>query len=764
MAVDQAFFARAQARLPRVTRLLQATTALCMSLAACQPRAQRKPQADAPAWPELNEKLLVSEAETGNYRFGRTVPLAITPDGSVLFRRTPARARRADLFETDKSGNTRALITVDQVLATADEQLSAEERARRERSRTQTSGVVDASVSSSGTRVLVPLGQRLFVLERETGSVRELQPGPGFPFDPQLSPDGKHVAFVRDADLWLLAVDGNAPARRLTQHEPEREYGSAEFVAQEELDRKSGYVWSPDSQMIAFQRTDAREVDTLYVSDPRHPEQAPTPFKYPRAGRPNAKVDLGIIAIRAGAQPRWVQWDPALTYMAKLLWPKNSTLQVLALSRAQTEQALIAVDHHTGSTRELLRERDDAWLNLTPGSPSWLPDGSGFLWLHEDDDGYALQQRSSDGALVKTLLPGSFGARSIAAAETDSAIISASTDPREQHVFRVAFQAGKPPVQLTAAGGVHSVLAAHGVAALSSELRGGGFRGEVVQADGRRYELPSEVEQLALVPTTQLESVAIDPDLPELFTSITRPRDFDPKRRYPVLLRVYAGPHAQLVLDSKNAYLLDQFYADAGFIVLRIDGRGTPNRGYAFERAIWKDLVSVALSDQAQGLQALFKRHPELDSTRVGIFGWSFGGYFSTMALLLRPDLFHAAVAGAPVTDWALYDTAYTERYMRTPQDNPDGYAHTSALTHASKLSRPLLLIHGVTDDNVHFAHALALIEALYAQAKAIEVVALASTHMVVDPRQSVAREKLQVEFFRKHLGRTSGLAANSDR
>jgi dipeptidyl-peptidase-4 len=600
----------------------------------------------------------------------------------------------------------------------------------------------------------------LFVLERETGSVRELQPGPGFPFDPQLSPDGKLIAFVRDADLWLLAVDGDAPARRLTQHEPDREYGSAEFVAQEELDRKSGYVWSPDSQMIAFQRTDAREVDTLYVSDPRHPEQEPTPFKYPRAGRPNARVDLGIISIRAGDKPRWVQWDPALPYMARLLWPKSSPLQVLALSREQTEQALIAIDHSTGSTRELLRERDEAWLNLTPGSPSWLPDGSGFLWLHEEDDGYALQQRSSDGALVKTLLPGSFGARSIATAEADSAIVTASKDPREQHVFRVALQEGKPPQQLTAAGGVHTVLAAHGVAALSSELRAGGFRGEAVYTDGRRHELPNQVEPLALVPTTELESVSIDPSLPELFTSITRPRDFDPQRRYPVLLRVYAGPHAQLVLDSKNAYLLDQFYADAGFIVLRIEGRGTPNRGHSFERAILKDLISVALSDQARGLQALFAKHHELDSTRVGIFGWSFGGYFSTMALLLRPDLFHAAVAGAPVTDWALYDTAYTERYMRTPQDNPDGYAHTSALTHASKLSRPLLLIHGVTDDNVHFAHALALIEALYAQAKAIEVVALASTHMVVDPRQSVAREKLQVEFFRKHLG----LGTNSDR
>ncbi|HET8933738.1 MAG TPA: DPP IV N-terminal domain-containing protein [Polyangiales bacterium] len=753
MAVDHAFFAHVQARLPRTSRLLQASAALCMSLMACQPRAQRKPAAEQPTWPQLNEKLLVSAAETGNYRFGRSVPLAVTKDGSVLFRRTPARARRADLFEIDANGNVQTLIAIDQVLTTGDEQLSAEERARRERSRTQTSGVVDVSVSTSGTRVLVPIGARLFLLERASGKVRELQPGPGFPFDPQLSPDGKFVAFVRDADLWLLEVDSKAAARKLTHHEPDLEYGSAEFVAQEELDRKSGYVWAPDSQSIAFQRTDAREVDTLYVSDPRHPEEKPTPFKYPRAGRPNAKIDLGIIPIRAGAQPRWVKWDPGLPYLAKLLWPQNAPLQVLALSRAQTDQALIAIDPNTGTTTELLREHDDTWLNLTPGSPSWMPDGSGFLWLHEADEGYALEQRTNSGALTRTLTQGSFGARSIAGVAADAAIITASQDPREQHIFRVALQGDAAPLRLTAAGGVHTAIAAHGVAVISSEPREGGFRCEAVHNDGRRHQLPQLVEKPELTPTTQLESVSTDPDLPPLYTSITRPRDFDPKRRYPVLLRVYAGPHAQLVLDTKNAYLLDQIYADAGFVVLRIDGRGTPNRGRNFERAILKDLISVALADQAQGLHALLARHPELDSTRVGIFGWSFGGYFSTMALLLRPDLFHAGVAGAPVTDWALYDTAYTERYMRTPQENPEGYAHASALTHAAKLSRPLLLIHGVTDDNVHFAHALALIEALYAQSKAIEVVALASTHMVVDPRQSVAREKLQVEFFRERLG-----------
>jgi dipeptidyl-peptidase-4 len=219
------------------------------------------------------------------------------------------------------------------------------------------------------------------------------------------------------------------------------------------------------------------------------------------------------------------------------------------------------------------------------------------------------------------------------------------------------------------------------------------------------------------------------------------------------LLYVYGGPHAVVVEDARDSYVMDQWYADAGFIVVRSDGRGTPNQGVAWERAIWKDLITVPLRDQVEALQAIGAKYHELDMSRVGVFGWSFGGYFSTMALLLRPDIFKCAVAGAPVTDWSLYDTAYTERYMQTPQHNPEGYKSTSALTHASKLARPLLVIHGITDDNVHFANTLALIEALYVAGKHASVITLSATHMVPDPKLSLAREQVQIDFFREHLG-----------
>ena len=220
-----------------------------------------------------------------------------------------------------------------------------------------------------------------------------------------------------------------------------------------------------------------------------------------------------------------------------------------------------------------------------------------------------------------------------------------------------------------------------------------------------------------------------------------------------MLLKVYAGPHVTMVTAARDAYVMDQWYADAGFIVVRSDGRGTPNMGRAWERAILEDLIAIPLADQVDALHAVAAHHPELDLARVGVFGWSFGGYFATMAVLLRPDVFACAIAGAPVTDWSLYDTAYTERYMRTPQQNPEGYAATSALTHAAKLVRPLLVIHGITDDNVHFAHTLALIEALYVAGKRAEVITLSATHMVPDPKLNAARERVQIDFFRQHLG-----------
>jgi dipeptidyl-peptidase-4 len=725
------------------------------------------PKSTPMTWPALDAQLLADSAATFNFKLGVPAPLAVTADGAVLFRRTPAREFVADLYELDTStGAVKTLVSVAELLGTGDEHLSDAEKARRERARVATRGVVDIDVSRDGRFVLVPLGGTFYLVDRKAGTRRIVDPG-GAAYDPHLSPDGGTIAFVRDGDLWTVAP--GAAARRITQHPEGLEYGVAEFAAQEELGRRRGFWWSPDGASIVFQRTDARAVDTIYVADPRHPERAPVPFKYPRAGTTNAAVDLGVIAA-GGGEPRWLTWDTlAFPYLARVAWAPNAALSIVVLSREQNDLAVISFDPEgrsesgplplgpAGKSRTVFTEHDDAWINLAAGGglgrdggvPLWLPDGSGLLWMTESRGAWTLELRSPDGAVVRALTTPELGLRALIGLDGGAAIVEASSDPTRQDVWRIPLD-GSPATRVIDADGVTDAAFDHGVVVAITRLHTGGKRAVAIRGTAH-HELPSVAEQPTLVPTTAIETVELGGRTH--YVAVTRPRGFDPHRRYPVVLKVYAGPHLAMVDAARDSYVMDQWYADAGFVVVRSDGRGTPNRGRAWERAVAEDLITVALDDQVGALQAIAARHPEMDMTRVGVAGWSFGGYFATLAVLLRPDVFHAAVAGAPVTDWQLYDTAYTERYMRTPQHNPDGYKRASALTHAAQLSRPLLIIHGITDDNVHFAHTLALIEALYVAGKRAEVITLSATHMVPDPKLSFAREQVQIDFFRQHLG-----------
>lgn len=749
--------------MPLVRPVALAITAISV-LAACHPKTTPMTATPPPeSWPALDDKLLADSAATYNFRLGLPVPLAITPDGAVLFRRTGARSFTADLFELAPDGTVKTLATAADLLGTGEENLSDEEKARRERTRTVSRGIVDIDVSDDGSTVMVPLGGAFYLIDRKTQKRTKIDPK-GAAYDPHLSPDGTTIAFVRDNMLYALR-DGRLEDVSGVPGE-HQQFAIADFAAQEELGRTRGFWWSKDSQALVFETIDNSAIDTLYVADPRHNEKAPVPFKYPRAGTHNAKVGLAVRAafpaneapppptqrptqrptLRTG--PRPLTWDAKYEYLVSVDWSRKDPT-ALVIDRDQEELALLQFDRTSGETRVLLTEKDSAWLNVNHGAPRWLDDGSGFLWMTEASGEWVLELHDNDGKLVRALTKPGFGLASLAGVDGAFAIVEAQTDPTRQDVYRIPLAGGAPEKLSTDDGVSNAAKVKHGIVIVDTALAGGGKRTVVITASGTR-ELPSVAEHPSLVPTTVLETVEIEGRTHH--TSITRPKNFDPKRRYPVLLKVYGGPHAITVLATRDAYVMDQFYADAGFVVVRSDSRGTPHRGRTWERAILKDLVTVPLDDQVAALKAMAARHPEMDMSRVGIYGWSFGGYMSAMAVLLRPDVFHAAVAGAPVTDWALYDTAYTERYMKQPKDNAKGYEHASALTHAAKLSRPLLLIHGLTDDNVHLAHSLALIEALFVAAKRAEVITLSGTHMVPDPKLSLAREQVQIDFFRDHL------------
>lgn len=719
--------------------------------AACHPTPTPTMTAPTPeTWPALDDKLLADSAATYNFRLGTPVPLAITRDGAVLFRRTGPRSFTADLFELAPDGTVKTLATAAELLGTGEENLSDEEKARRERTRTVSRGVVDIDVSDDGKTVMVPLGGAFYLIDRATGTRTKLDPK-GAAYDPHLSPDGTLVAFVRDnRELWV--VGPKRPVERVVAaSEAWMQIGVADFAAQEELGRTRGFWWSPTSTTLVYETIDTRPIDTLYVADPRHNDKPPVPFKYPRAGTPNAKVGLAAIDVTGKATPRPITWDAKYEYLVDVDWKVTGEAHALVIDRDQENLQLLEITPGAWTQRVLLAESDAAWLNINHGAPEFLDAKTrAFLWMSEASGEYVLSVHDGDGTHVRDLTPKGFGLRDLVGADNGFAVVVASPDPTRSDVYRIPI-AGGAPEKLSTDDGVSTARVKHGVVIIDTALAQGGKRTVVHTAAGTR-ELPSVAEHPSLVPTTVLETVEIAGRTHH--TAITRPRSFDPKRSYPVLLKVYGGPHAITVLAARDSYVMDQFYADAGFIVVRSDNRGTPGRGREWERAILRDLVTVPMADQVDALKAMAARHPEMDMSRVGVFGWSFGGYMSAMAVLLRPDVFHAAVAGAPVTDWQLYDTAYTERYMKQPKDNPKGYEHTSALTHAAKLSRPLLLIHGLTDDNVHLAHSLALIEALFVAAKRAEVITLSGTHMVPDPKLSLAREQVQIDFFREHLAR----------
>jgi dipeptidyl-peptidase 4 len=620
-----------------------------------------------------------------------------------------------------------------------------------------TRGVTSFSASRDGALLLVPLSGRLFLHDRARRLTRELDAGEGAIIDPRLSPCGELVAFVRQGDLHTLEVASGAVVRLTRRDSPAIEHGLAEFVAQEEMNRMRGHWWSPDGQQLAYQRTDASCVETLWVHDATRPEEAPTPFRYPRAGANNAEVELGVAPARGG-QTVWVKWDRlGFPYLCTVRWQQAAPLTIVVMDRAQRTALVLAVDPRTGASRELVRETDPVWLNLDQSMPRWLPDGSGFLWSSERGGAWQLELRGPDGALVRPLTGPELGYQGLAGLDRQGAHawIHASADPRRSQVARVAIEGGvlEP---ITTGDGSHQVILGRdeGTHVLVSSEADGVTRWSVRRPDGGEIgQLPAVAEAPPQLPALELTTVQVDGRLHH--ASVVRPRAFDGSaaRRYPVLLYVYGGPHTRMVVTDPRAYLLDQWYADAGFIVVRTDGRGTPYRGRAWERAVHGDLCSAALDDQVAVLRGLGAARPEMDLDQVGVYGWSFGGYLAAMAVLRRPEVFRAAVAGAPVTDWRDYDTFYTERYMGLPDENPEGYRSTSCLPHAGGLERPLLLVHGTTDDNVYFSHSLKLAQALFRAGRHFEMLPLAGlTHMVPDPAVKKALVHRIVQFLRAHL------------
>ncbi|MFG3317706.1 prolyl oligopeptidase family serine peptidase [Streptomyces sp. NPDC048171] len=691
-------------------------------------------------------------ARTQRFTLGAPRSFTVAPDGSrVAFLRSGTGTDRANslwVLDIDQ-GTERVAADPRALLGGAEEALSPEERARRERSREGGAGIVGYATDSAVELASFALSGRLFTAELRAGTARELST-PGPVIDPRPSPDGRHIAYAARGGLRVVGAEGDGD-RALAEADGEGvTYGLAEFIAAEEMGRSRGFWWGPDSDRLLVARVDDTPVQRWWISDPARPERDPQHVPYPAAGTANADVRLFVLGLDGGRTE--VLWDRArYPYLARVHWSASGAPLLLVQARDQRSQLFLAVDTVSGTTRMVHADEDPTWLELFPGVPCWSP--SGQLVRIADEGGARVLAVGE-----RLLTGGQLHLRAVLDVGDDDVLVSASAgaeaaDPEtgEVHVYRVN-ELGVERVSQEP--GVHTAVRSGGVSVLvTATLDRPGATARVLRDGKTAATVASYAEDPGLSPRVTLTQGGAR----AVPCAVLMPTDYHGDTLLPVLLDPYGGPHGQRVVAAHNAHLTSQWFADQGFAVIVADGRGTPGHSPAWEKSIKDDVAAVVLQDQVDALQALAADFP-LDLNRVAVRGWSFGGYLAALAALRRPDVFHAAVVGAPVTDLRLYDTHYQERYLGDPGEQPDVYRRNSViddagLVDAAEPHRPMMVIHGLADDNVVVAHSLRLSSALLAAGRPHEVLPLSGvTHMT--PQESVAENllRLQVDFLKRSL------------
>jgi dipeptidyl-peptidase-4 len=676
-------------------------------------------------------------ARTQRFTLGEPRTVSICADGRrVLFLRAAAGDdARTGLWALDlPDGEERSVVD-----PASDDDLPAAERMRRERVREGAAGVVSYAADDAGHVAAFALSGQLHVVDVDTAELRSLGSAAAC-FDPRPDPTGRHVAYVDGRNLRLVGVDGSDDRVIAGEADEAVSWGRAEFVAAEEMSRYRGFWWAPEGNSLLVARVDESPVPQWWIADPTHPDRPPTEVRYPSAGSANADVTLWLIGL--DGTRREMQWDrEQFPYLGQVAWTADHAPVLTLVTRDQKLVAYASVDTATGETTVLHQDTDAAWVDLFSGVPAWL--GEELVRIAVVD--------GTNRVLVgdAPVTPPELYVRAVVGVTGNSVVLTASAgDSTQVAVYRWS-EAGLECLTLTP--GVHRAVAGGATTIISSaSLDSDGIQ-TVVHVDGTTRELASYAMKSSLAPTVRMLLLGSR----GLAAGLVLPRGHQPGTSLPVLVDPYGGPSAQRVMSAKSAWLEPQWLADQGFAVLVVDGRGTPGRDAAWEREVYLDFAGPVLEDQIDALHAAAELEPDLDLTRVGIRGWSFGGWLAALAVLRRPDVFHVAIAGAPVTDFALYDTFYTERFLGTPQDQPEAYRRSSLLDDAPSLTRPLLLIHGLADDNVAVANTLQLSQRLTEAGRPHSVLPLTGvTHMT--PQEAVAENLLllQVEFLTRHLTR----------
>lgn len=692
-------------------------------------------------------------ASTARFTHGAPRAFAFGDEGRLLWflRSTGPTDSLDSLWVMDTATGAETRLADPRELSPEPAPLPVTERRLRERTRLVAAGIGSYALSGSGRSAVFALYGRLYEVTcdgagQPVGGPKEV-PAAGPVFDPRANADGSRTAYVTTGSGSGPDALYTVPGGRVSPDDGAR-WGVAEFAAAEELGRSRGHWWSPDGEALLAARVDETALQRRWFADPAHPELPAEDFAYPEAGGPNADVQLWVLG--PGDSRVRLDWDAeTYPYVSDVAWPSGDTaapeILLTVQDRLQQRVLLLSADPATGRTRELSRTTHPQWVDPLPGTPARLADGR--MLTCADTPGGGARALAVDGAL---LTGDGLQVRRVAGTHEGRLLIEAGQrDPSEQQVLLLDPSTGEL-TPLADGPGVHGVQAAAGALLLTS-ADADGIRRLVRTADGRESSPADLSEPLPYRVVPVLERVT-ELGIP---TALVLPRGHVPGTRLPVLVDAYGGPGYQDISAEPRRWQAKQWWADQGFAVVTIDNRGTPYVSPAFTHAMYRGFSDVTLEDQVAALQALGARHPDLDLTRVGVRGWSYGGYLSALGVLRRPDVFHAAAAGAAPTDFRQYDTAYTERYLGLPQEQPpsaDAYERDSLLADAPKLTRPLLLVTGLADDNVHPSHTLRLSRALTDAGRAHQLLALPGvTHMT----PGGVREKvmaLELAFFRREL------------
>jgi dipeptidyl-peptidase-4 len=629
--------------------------------------------------------------------------------------------------------------------------------------------------SPDGTAILVTGGGDLHVIEIPGGRVRKLTKDGEAKEAVTWSPDGARVAFVHKANLFTVLVTSGRHTQLTFDGGETILNGVLDWVYNEEFDTVTGtpraYTWSPDGRSIAFLRLDQTRVPIYPITDFLRTHPTVQRQRYPKSGDTNATPAVFVVDVATPRTPRRMPLGANVEYvLPEFHWTADSkTLAVMALNHAQNELTLLAWDLGARSRpRVLLTDRDATWINAF-NALRLLRKSTDFLWVSERDGWLHCYRHGREGGSAPRQLthgPWQIEASislgwSGAPVEVDPAeewayFSATEKDPRERHVYRVRLD-GAGFARLTTEPGTHfqklSPDGRHLLVTTSAADRPAAIR--ILRADG---SLVATLDQRAdrwrdfAMPRTEFHEVTAR-DGTKLFAQLTKPSDFDPAKKYPVVVYVYGGPHAQVVRDvSGQVSTRNLLLAEQGFLVWSLDNRGSWGRGHAWESAVFKNCGTNELLDQLDGL-AYLRALPFVDTNRFGIWGWSYGGYMTLYALTHAPDAFRCGVAGAPVTDWKFYDTIYTERYMSTPQENPSGYKTSSPLAAADRLKSRVLVIHGTADDNVHMQNTMNFVDALAKKRKPYELqIQPGQMHGFSGEAQTRFLTEQIVDFFRRNL------------